>query len=282
MGYFNQELNDIGFKTYEVCDELKPFIYNYWSIEGHLNAPMQSKILSDGSLGFMINFANPYAITINDIHQVCHSKVVLNGQTKYPSILHFRNELNAIGIRFKVGCAYGLFYEELASFENTNIDFYDNAHWMFDSLYEELLSLNSNEEKILCLEAFLCKHLQKKKANNHRKTQSIIEYINQLKGDVNIEDICETFDLSIRTLERIFKKEVGLSAKLFTRIIRLRHVRENLSSLDVENFSQLSQERGFFDQSHLIKEFKYFMFETPKSYFENKRKMAKKFNYKKY
>ena len=282
MGYFNQELNDIGFKIYEVCEELKPYIYNYWSIEGELSTPIQSKILSDGSVGFIINFANPYAITINDDHQKQHSKVVLNGQTKYPSILHFENELNAIGIRFKAGCAYGLFCEELVSFENKNIDFYDNAHWMFDSLYQELMCLNSNDEKILCIEMFLCKHLQKKKASNHKKTQDIIAYINRFKGDVIIEDMCEHFNVSSRTLERIFKKEVGLNAKLFTRIIRLRHVRENLSNLEVDNFSILGQERGFFDQSHFIKEFKYFMFETPKSYFENKLKMAKKFNYKKY
>lgn len=89
MSYFNKDLEDIGFKLYDVCDELKPYIYNYWSIRNKIDSKQTKKILSDGSLGFTINFAKPYEITLNSEKNYCNGNVVLHGQTKYPVFISF-------------------------------------------------------------------------------------------------------------------------------------------------------------------------------------------------
>ena len=38
MSYFNKDLEDIGFKLYEPCEELEAYIYNYWSIKNKIDS----------------------------------------------------------------------------------------------------------------------------------------------------------------------------------------------------------------------------------------------------
>lgn len=281
MSYFNKDLEDIGFKLYEPCEELKAYIYNYWSIKNKIDTKKTNKILSDGSLGFTINFSNPYEITLNSKETYCDAKVVLNGQTKYASFITFEKYLDAIGIRFKVGGAYKFFDEEISSLCDKNIN-YDESFWDFDSLYKNLITKQNNDEKIEVIEQFLINRLNRSKKENSKHTFDIVAFINECKGDISIECLCEQFSLNKRQIERIFKKEIGLSAKLFTRIIRMRNVRDSLSSLEIENLTSTGYNNGFFDQAHFIKEFKSFMNETPKSYYQNKLSMARILNFKKF
>lgn len=281
MSYFNKDLEDIGFKLYEPCEELKAYIYNYWSIKNKIDTKKTNKILSDGSLGFTINFSNPYEITLNSKESYCDAKVVLNGQTKYASFITFEKCLDAIGVRFKVGGAYKFFDEEISSLCDKNIN-YDESFWDFDSLYKDLINKQNNSEKIEVIEQFLINRLNTSKKENSKYTFDIVAFINECKGDISIECLCEQFSLNKRQIERIFKKEIGLSAKLFTRIIRMRNVRDSLSSLEIENLTSTGYNNGFFDQAHFIKEFKSFMNETPKSYYQNKLSMARILNFKKF
>lgn len=281
MSYFNKDLEDIGFKLYEPCEELKAYIYNYWSIKNKIDTKKTNKILSDGSLGFTINFSNPYEITLNSKETYCDAKVVLNGQTKYASFITFEKCLDAIGIRFKVGGAYKFFDEEISSLCDKNIN-YDESFWDFDSLYKDLITKQNNSEKIEVIEQFLINRLNTSKKENSKHTFNIVAFINECKGDISIECLCEQFSLNKRQIERIFKKEIGLSAKLFTRIIRMRNVRDSLSSLEIEKLTSTGYNNGFFDQAHFIKEFKSFMNETPKSYYQNKLSMAKILKFRKF
>jgi methylphosphotriester-DNA--protein-cysteine methyltransferase len=70
--------------------------------------------------------------------------------------------------------------------------------------------------------------------------------------------------IDYRTLERGFKITVGLTPKEFARVIRFKNVykafRQNLCK-DPAYFLDW----GYYDQSHYIKEFKYFMGSTPTS-----------------
>ncbi|MGA1939962.1 DUF6597 domain-containing transcriptional factor [Arcobacter sp. YIC-310] len=281
MSYFNKDLEDIGFMLYEPCKELEPYIYNYFTVKNIITSKKTNKILSDGSLGFTINFGNPYEITLNSKKIYCDAKVILNGQSKYPMFITFEKYLNAIGIRFKVGGAYKFFDEEISSLCDKNIN-YDESFWNFDILYKKLVNMNTHKQRIEEIERFLIKRLKASKKENSKYTFSIISFINEHKGNISIDCLCEEFALNKKQIERIFKKEVGLSAKLFTRIIRMRNVRDSLSSLDIENLTSTAYNNGFFDQAHFIKEFKSFMNETPKSYYKNKLSMAKALNFKKF
>jgi len=146
----------------------------------------------------------------------------------------------------------------------------------------EKLKICSEEQRVILCDEFLLERLALSKKENSKYTFEIIDLINKRKGDISVEELSSYFDISVRQIERIFKKELGLTVKLFIRIIRLRNTRDKISSLKVDTLTNTAYDNGFFDQAHFIKEFKSFMSETPKNYYSNKLQMAKELNYKKY
>lgn len=83
-------------------------------------------------------------------------------------------------------------------------------------------------------------------------------------GQVSVESLAETMHVSNRTLERIFKKNVGISPKAFLRIVRfnevLRRLRreaaESKQPVKQESLLRIAFELGYYDHAHLTNEFK--------------------------
>ncbi|NUO00654.1 MAG: AraC family transcriptional regulator [Saprospiraceae bacterium] len=69
-----------------------------------------------------------------------------------------------------------------------------------------------------------------------------------------IGSILKNTGIELRTLQRKFKAEVGLTPKEFIRIVRMKRLEADISS--GKNLLQIVADFDFADQSHLIKEFK--------------------------
>ncbi len=248
MNYFNSDLADIGFQTFEPSKELEPYIYNYWIVrKQNLTKPILNKILSDGNSGIVINFSSAFITKINQNDFVCKKNFTYCGPTKYPLFMNFENRIDAIGIRFKPAGAFRFFDKDISSFKDIVIEIDNNDDFKIDDLYENLIN-------------------------------TILEN----KGDVNIENLCEDFNINPRLCARKFKQEVGISAKLFARLTRIVNTKEIISSLKIDSLTTIAYDNGFFDQSHFTNEFKSFMDETPKDYFSKKYNMAKSLNFKQF
>ena len=69
--------------------------------------------------------------------------------------------------------------------------------------------------------------------------------------------------ISERHLRTIFTREIGLSPKHFARIARLRHV---LARAGTEQWATVADDAGFFDQSHMITDFRTLMGVSPAAF----------------
>ncbi|NQY94322.1 MAG: helix-turn-helix transcriptional regulator [Campylobacteraceae bacterium] len=283
MGYFNQNLDALDFKLFEPHALLKPYIHSYWFVrKKEFNQEIIYKVLSDASMGFAINFASPYSSKINNNTFPCAQRFTIDGPTKHPTYLCFEKELYIIGVRFKTAGAYVFFEEEMESFLDKNTPLQNSKSWPLDNLYDVLITKNSVEERIKLIEDFLMSKLQKSKKKNAPWIFAFIQKVLTNKGDISLESLCDEFDISNRQIERTFKKEVGISPKIFIRIIRMRNAKDILSRLEVESLTKTAHETGFFDQAHFTREFKFFMRETPKNYYKNKRSLIELSNFQTY
>ena len=74
-----------------------------------------------------------------------------------------------------------------------------------------------------------------------------------------MERLATLLGTSRRSLELAFQKEVGTSPKMFCRITRFRHLFDAVSKNGPSvNWIQVALDSGFFDQSHLIRDFRQF------------------------
>lgn len=83
-------------------------------------------------------------------------------------------------------------------------------------------------------------------------------------GTMPVEKIASLACLSLRQFERVSKKRIGLPPKLFARIVRFSkayRLRENFTGM---SWTQIAYECNYFDQMHLIRDFKQFTGVSPR------------------
>jgi len=120
-----------------------------------------------------------------------------------------------------------------------------------------------NRMEIFEIEKMLMRHLDENGLKLNGTVREIVDYF--IDGGINekVSDISRKFFISESHLNRIFKKEIGLNVKTFIRINRFQKILRAADSKKNADYFDIALENGFFDQSHFIKEFKYFFNSTP-------------------
>jgi len=87
-------------------------------------------------------------------------------------------------------------------------------------------------------------------------------------GRVSIEDMARSHGLSRQQFARRFSAAAGLPPKLFARITRFQTLVHALLATDVSRWAALSPAVGFYDQAHMINEFRAFAGSPPTLFFQ--------------
>jgi AraC-like DNA-binding protein len=96
--------------------------------------------------------------------------------------------------------------------------------------------------------------------------QRAIEAIRLANGAIDLDYVARESNLSARQFRRRCLEESGLTPKLLCRILRFRHA-SRLSGPAVD----VALAAGYFDQAHMIRDFREFSGDTPMSVFSNQR-----------
>lgn len=113
------------------------------------------------------------------------------------------------------------------------------------------------------LEEWLLKQLQKNEKLQTGRVAFACDEIMGSKGNLPISELCRVANMSKSSLEHHFKQQVGLSPKMFSRVIRFNQVNKFLKDTASTDWQELVYRYGYFDQSHFIHEFKHFFGYTP-------------------
>lgn len=85
----------------------------------------------------------------------------------------------------------------------------------------------------------------------------------ELGSGARLAEVADRLGVSERHLRNVFGREVGLSPKHFARIDRVRRV---LSLAGQRRWATVAEDAGFFDQAHMISDFRAFMGVSPAAY----------------
>jgi AraC-like DNA-binding protein len=91
----------------------------------------------------------------------------------------------------------------------------------------------------------------------------IAREIRAKKGVVKIAALAEEFSVNPRQLERLFLSEIGLSAKMFARILRFNHAKRLIEQDPGISLASLTYETGYADQAHFSNNFREMFGHTP-------------------
>ena len=91
---------------------------------------------------------------------------------------------------------------------------------------------------------------------------SIARSLGRAGGSRPVAELATRHGRSVRHIERLFEDHVGLAPKLYSRIARLQTALR-ISQQSAADWSSLALQAGYFDQSHMSREFRELTGETP-------------------
>jgi len=81
-------------------------------------------------------------------------------------------------------------------------------------------------------------------------------------GEVRVESVAERLGVTARHLRRVFTESVGIGPKEFARTVRLQRA-VRAAAATSNDWSQIAADAGYYDQSHLIADFRELVGLTP-------------------
>jgi len=216
---------------------LRPWVECFWTNSDEAPSGVQ-RVLPDGC-----------ADLVFDLHE--GSSAVVGTMTK-PLLLPPQGSFEFFGVRFRPGHAAAFLRIPLAEITDARVPLGEIWSGWSDGILERRLS-----ELITTLESELLRRLD---PDRDRRVDAAIARI--AEGNVRIDEMAREIGISRQHLARQFLHHVGVSPKTFARVMRFRRLTGSLLDSDVD-WADVALEHGFYDQSHLIADFRELAGTTP-------------------
>jgi len=181
------------------------------------------------------------------------SKVWGVSTSKFSRMLEGRT--HAFGIKFAPGGFFPFFQRPVASLANTSIPVSEVFGAATTELEKFILSTEDEDAMTAEANAFLLQRLPVPD-DKAALARQMVERILRERDLLTVDDLSARCDVSIRSLQRLFSQYVGVSPKWVIRRYRLHELLEQIHSGTQLDWAQLAVELGYFDQAHLIRDFK--------------------------
>ncbi|MCA1573694.1 MAG: helix-turn-helix domain-containing protein [Acidobacteria bacterium] len=170
-----------------------------------------------------------------------------------------------VGIRFRLGGAYPFFRFPISELSESVTEL--DLIWgrLVDEIRDELQEIGSLERRLLRLETFLLRQVQRSLEPNRLITFAVHQ-LQHSPQFLAIRDLASMIGITQKHLISQFEKIVGLRPKSFARVAKFQKVVNLIEQQKQIEWSAIALECGYYDQAHFIKEFHSFSGLNPSTY----------------
>lgn len=242
---------------------LAPFVKQYWFLQVDSVAQGSQRAIPCGSMGLVFNCGDRICSSLENGFQL---RSHLFGQSATFVDIHFR-KLDLIMVVFQPIGAKVFFSMPMNELNGQSIalDALSDSHIM--ELEGRLMDGADNQTCAHLIEQFLLKRLYQFEECNYKRLTSAIGTINCREN--NVSALAHEACLSQKQFKRIFTDYVGLNPKEFLQIARFTKTTHTLQTQPKMSLNELAYKYGYYDRSHLIKDFKMFSGYTPTEFLAN-------------
>jgi AraC-like DNA-binding protein len=260
----------MNYQTFHPNPKLESLVSCYWTLEVPVKDPPQrQRIIPDGTIEMAFILGEDIKRYTNGDEFIIQPRSMVLGQTIEPFYIEPTGYVNTFAIRFY---PFGF-----SNFVNIPIENLANKETPLKELFGEQIAENlekrialaeSVKEKIQIIEGFLIEKLNEEKTID-KIVKTTIDALMLSKGSESISNIINKDKSTRRQLERMFKKQIGISPKQLGKVIRLQTALKLLLNQESEKLTNIAYKCEYYDQAHFIKDFKEFTGVSPKEFSGN-------------
>ena len=246
---------------------LSNLVRHYLYVESNTIATKTFRLFPDGNTGIVFSFKNRLISRVSS----CHQGNQLPASFIYGPINNFKNIgcVDETSLLIVVFHPYGL-HQLLGIPAHELIDEIINIEDHFGmagaEVTERLVEQTSLAHRIKIIESFLIKVLLVGVHPVHPLVLASIELIIKNRGFTNVKQLVHHTGYTDKSIQRRFMEFVGIFPKQFTKIIKLNQYLKGLRDNKGKTLFNLAYENGYYDHSHVTKDFKQITGVTPKQY----------------
>lgn len=255
-----------SYREYTPSEKLRPFVECLWTrdsvvarepSDGGPSTQPVHRVLPDGCIDVVLGFSGQAdepesAMAVGTMTRA----LVLDGGS-WPECF--------VGVRFRPGKAAA--FLTVPANELTDLRVPLDELWLDAGEVREALSAGAGAvERVRALERVLASRVVPSVVSAQNDVDEAIRRIVDAGGSLGITRLAPALGVTRQHLARRFAQLVGVSPKTFARVVRLGRVIERARAVpagEAINWSALALDVGYYDQAHLVDEFRELTGVTP-------------------
>lgn len=257
----------MNYQRYKPHSALESLVKFYWTLEVPFDINNhKQKIIPDGCIEMTFNLGDKIKRYTSDTEFIFNPNAMVMGQLTKSYYIEPVGNVDTIAICF--------YPHGFTNFVNIPLENLVDKETPIQNIFNEvqanrleqsIIKATSTKERIEIIETFLLNKLNEE-VTIEKIVKTTVNALLTTKGSTPINIILKDNLSKRRQLERHFKKQIGISPKQLSKVIRLHATLQMLVSQKPETLTDIAYENEYFDQNHFIKDFKEFVGITPKEF----------------
>jgi AraC-like DNA-binding protein len=235
------------------CDALAPVVHHFWVVHWDLRTPFRAEALPHPGVRLTV-----------EIRSGVPRGAIAGVRTRRTS-----QRLAATGRIFGIAFRPAAFQPLLGAPMSTLTDRVVPIGAVLgpegEAMARRIREARGFAQAIAIAEAFLVRQVRPLEPEATR-VRDLVERLRSDRSLLRVENVAEAFGVDVRSLQRLFRKYVGVSPKCVIRRYRLHEAAERLKGPRPPALAQLATSLGYADQAHFAREFKQVTGRTPRSF----------------
>ena len=221
--------------------ELATWIDHYWMVNWDLRSQEPRLVES---------LPHP---NVHLVFEEAGSKIWGISTVKFSRMLEGKSHV--FGIKFTPGGFFPFLGRAISSLANCSMPIDRVFGREANALEKIILETEDKNEMRAAADAFLLARRPQPDEKVNR-TRELVESILRERDILTVDDFAAHTGISVRSLQRLFSRYVGISPKWVIQRYRLHELLEQMHAGKRLDWAQLALDLGYFDQAHLINDFK--------------------------
>ena len=248
---------------------LRPFVKVLWvSHEGIapscVGAPRE-RVLPSGAMHLVFRLSDEPVRLFDGVDDPIGRRVshaVVGGARVTPYVRDLSRPIRSVGARLEPGAAellFGVSAHELAERHTPLDDLWGTAT---DRAQERLVEAATPQRQLELFEAILAERLPRVRGLH----PAVAHALGRFETFSGVREVVGETGYSHRRFIELFRRAVGLSPKLYCRVLRFQSALHELAERSAGSLADLALTAGYSDQSHFNREFREFSGMPPSEY----------------
>src|SRR5262245_2144562 len=239
---------------------LRPFVRNVWLIDDRAAPrtpePTLEHVLPRGGMHLVFRLSNERLRVFDPTHrrELTFGPVVVGGARSSFYLKDISAPTHSVGVELLPGACRLLFGASAAEFAERHVQLDDIWGGEAASALDQILAARDPERQMEVLESILAARLPEVRGLH----PAIAQALERLTGTSSVREIVTASGYSHRGFVARFREAVGLTPKLYSRLLRFQKALQRFEADPNASWVDLAFDAGYSDQAHFIREFREF------------------------